>query len=495
MYPIRHACREPGSSSDFAIRPGIPNEATAPREESRPRWAKQLPVRRVAPGVLILAGPVVNNRSMRPNIPGQLRHCPLSILILLPILMLMPVPTAPPSLAALPPVEVTLFTSGVGEVVHRGEVSDSGTISLAVPADQMSDVLRSLTLIDLDGGTVEAVIYPTGETIATRLGRHPIDLSSASRMYQVLHQVRGATVEVTVTADAEGEPRSTVTGKLVGATENTLFLVLHEVLREIPQQQVEDVRFLDPAVQQAFQAASDALAAVALESDRRELAISYSGSGRRTLEIRYLQEMPRWHTTFRVVVDPAGERALLQGWAHLDNTSAVDWEDVVVTLVAAQPITYRYDLYQPQYVDRPPYSQAPESMVLRSAPSPARTEVYADRLTDSVAPALDAETLTTGMTFTIPGRTTVLRGRSTMIPIVNETLPADIVRHFDPARGGERPSVAFRFTNESDRIFPGGPVTVYEGRRYVGDGSIGNPQLVRFNSLKVAQQRAQLLLP
>jgi len=315
-------------------------------------------------------------------------------------------------------------------------------------------------------------------------------------MYQVLHQVRGTTVEVRVLESQEAylaphgdeetgataatrEPRSSVTGTLVGATEETLFLVHDEILREIPHWRIEEVRFLDPAVHRAFQAASNALAAVALESDQRELAIRYSGSGTRTLEIRYLQEMPRWHTTFRVVVDPASDRALLQGWAHLDNTSASDWEDVVVTLVAAQPITYRYDLYRPQYVERPPYSPdsgqaplrpmpAPESMMLRSAPSAVLADEYEERRAGSIAPTLEAETLTTGMTFTIPGHTTVLRGSSSMIPIVNESLPADIVRHFDPARSGERPSVAFRFTNESDRILPGGPVTVYEKNSWVG---------------------------
>ncbi|TVR71090.1 MAG: DUF4139 domain-containing protein [Spirochaetaceae bacterium] len=467
----------------------------------------------MVPGAMVLAliGSVAENTGM---ITSRVRTVPAAVLVSLVAFILTLGPGSAGSLAALPLEEVTLYTSGVGEFVHRGPVTGSGMLSISVPAASMSDVLRSVTVLDQDGGTVEALSFATGETVDTRLGRFAVDLTATHRLHHVLRQLRGATADVTVSVPYEMAPGAeadrtaetdrgaetdrdgagfsaisgsrtrVVSGVLVGAEENTLLIAREEGLREIPLWQVEDVNFTDPRAREEFRSALAALSGAALESDSRELVIRYAGSGRRTLEVRYLQEVPRWHTTYRAVIGSGASRALLQGWAHLDNTTSVDWDSVRLTLVSAQPVTYRFDLYEPRYVERPPFVQedaldptAPPA-VARTRTAPAPEALMMQRMEfdvtaeSSVRPGMVAEELMTGMTFSVPDRISVPRGRSTMVPLVNRPLSVSMTRYFDPRRDGRQPRAAFHLTNDGVVQLPAGPVTVYEGNRYVGDGAI-----------------------
>ena len=62
---------------------------------------------------------------------------------------------------------------------------------------------------------------------------------------------------------------------------------------------------------------------------------------------------PMWKPTYRVVLPEKGKgKALLQGWAVVDNTSGEDWRDVKLALTSGAPIAFRYDLHTPRDVDR-----------------------------------------------------------------------------------------------------------------------------------------------
>lgn len=432
---------------------------------------------------------------------------PLSVAFVAAIFLLSPVL----HLASLPLEEVTLYTSGVGEFVHRGSVNGSGTLSIMVPVGSMSDVMRSLTLIDHDGGSIEAVSFATGESPDQRLGRYTVNLTDTHRMHHVLRQLRGAAVDLTISVhhetayghdahdddarddDSHGhdarnldeEKRSAITGNrikvlsgtLVGAEENTILIAREEGIREVPHWQVEHVSFSDPHAQQEFRSALEELSRTALETGTRELEIAYSGTGTRRLEVRYLQETPRWHTTYRAVITPGSDQALLQGWAHVDNTTSGDWDGVRLTLVSAQPVTYQFDLYRPQYVNRPPFRQ--EDALDPTAPAPVavprmlmESAAFDRSMAESVESRMATDELITGMTFTAPDPVSLPRGRSTMVPLVNRPLSVSMTRYYDPRRDGQQPRAAFHLTNDSVVQLPAGPLTVFERNRYVGDGAI-----------------------
>jgi hypothetical protein len=60
---------------------------------------------------------------------------------------------------------VALFSSGVGYFEHFGNVAGDGTTSIRFKSDQINDVLKSLVLQDLDGGSVSVVRYPSQDSL------------------------------------------------------------------------------------------------------------------------------------------------------------------------------------------------------------------------------------------------------------------------------------------------------------------------------------------
>src|SRR5262249_9058728 len=54
-----------------------------------------------------------------------------------------------------------------------------------------------------------------------------------------------------------------------------------------------------------------------------------------------------------VLAKEKGDKPFLQGWAVVENQSDEDWKDVRMALMSGRPISFRMDLYQPLYVQRP----------------------------------------------------------------------------------------------------------------------------------------------
>ncbi|MCL4193944.1 MAG: hypothetical protein KJZ87_19555, partial [Thermoguttaceae bacterium] len=74
--------------------------------------------------------------------------------------------------------------------------------------------------------------------------------------------------------------------------------------------------------------------------------------GDREVRVGYIQEMPVWKTSYRLVLDEE-KQPLVQGWAIVENPTERDWSGVKLTLVSGRPISFTMDLYQPLYAPRP----------------------------------------------------------------------------------------------------------------------------------------------
>ncbi len=87
----------------------------------------------------------------------------------------------------------------------------------------------------------------------------------------------------------------------------------------------------------------------------RTLEIDVGGDAHRDLLLAWSTQTSAWRTSYRVVM-PEGRgagRALVQGWAIVDNTTAEDWRDVRLTLASDAPFTYSVDMRTPRTVARP----------------------------------------------------------------------------------------------------------------------------------------------
>lgn len=408
----------------------------------------------------------------------------------------------------LPVTAVNLFTTGVGYFQHDGVVEGNAQITLTVTTTDINDLLKSLVLQDFDGGTVEAVTYPSQDPLSRILGSFSLNVADNPSLAELINRARGARVAVEGAVSATGtvagvEYRSRVTD---GVTEReaVLNLLTGSGLRQISFDEMRAIRFTDPELQSELEAAL-AVIAENRQQDRKSVIIRFSGSGERRVRIGYVRAVPVWKTSYRLVLDDDGS-AQIQGWAIVENTGEVDWADVSLGLVSGQPISFVMDLYSPIYTSRPRVapnvarSVAPPEYERAVEPAPAPSTAFSraaemeesglafdDALSGSgFAPdreRLDldqgvsaAATLESGAVYRIAHPVSIPRRGAALIPIVSERIPAERISIFDSSVLADRPLAAVRLTNETDLLLPGGPATIFDGANYAGDARL--PELV-----------------
>src|SRR5213082_3206609 len=104
---------------------------------------------------------------------------------------------------AVPVKQVVLFSSGVGYFEHFGTVTGDGTTELRFKTQQINDILKSLVLQDVDGGKVAAVTYPSQDPIAKTLRSFQVDITNNPPLADLLNQLRGARVTVSLTSGSK----------------------------------------------------------------------------------------------------------------------------------------------------------------------------------------------------------------------------------------------------------------------------------------------------
>ena len=100
--------------------------------------------------------------------------------------------------------------------------------------------------------------------------------------------------------------------------------------------------------------------------------------------------------TGRVVAVGLGEQGRLLGWSVIENMSGQDWEEVELTLVSGNPVTFRQALYAAYYASRP---EVPVEVLGRVLPSPDTGAVAAARTEQPRARELPAPRRAVGRTL------------------------------------------------------------------------------------------------
>src|SRR5580700_11997031 len=72
--------------------------------------------------------------------------------------------------ARLPIKRVVLYKNGVGYFEHLGTVREKQDVAIAFTSGQLNDVLKSLTVLDLNGGRIAGVGYGSAAPIDRQLG-------------------------------------------------------------------------------------------------------------------------------------------------------------------------------------------------------------------------------------------------------------------------------------------------------------------------------------
>ena len=82
----------------------------------------------------------------------------------------------------LPIRRVVLYKHGVGYFERDGHVEGEQSLSLSFKQREVSDVLKSLTVLDLDGGTVSAVSYDSTTPIEQLLAEIALSIPDSGSL-------------------------------------------------------------------------------------------------------------------------------------------------------------------------------------------------------------------------------------------------------------------------------------------------------------------------
>ncbi|MCA9608542.1 MAG: DUF4139 domain-containing protein, partial [Myxococcales bacterium] len=246
------------------------------------------------------------------------------------------------------------------------------------------------------------------------------------------------------------------------------------------------------------------------------LRIGLAGDGARDLRISYVTELPGFRPTYRLVVQD-DDSVHVQGLAVVDNPTSETWSDVGLTLSTEVPLSFRFDVRTARVANRPAFG--PDGHLIRQALPSELTNVLrqnavganeinqaygraqagqpemsnrAGRLVGEDPSPVPAPT-NGGVSNALlafeerpsssEGAFAEMHGfdlgghESGLVPFVDTNTQGRMALLFKPAQGGplsaEHPYRAVLFRNPSDAPLVTGPVSIFAGDRFVGDGVTG----------------------
>ncbi len=418
-------------------------------------------------------------------------------------------------MTALPITRVVLYKHGVGYFEREGTVEGDAALSLTFKQAEVSDVLKSLTVLDLDGGRVASVSYDSTKPLEQLLAEVAISIPDENSLAGLLPQIKGARVVVQPRADL------TVEGVILGVDrirretdhgeEDVLSLSLltdDGGVRSFELHETASLRLLDPAVRRDLDYYLRTVLS-AKKKDARTFTFFAQGEGGRRVRMSYVLEAPVWKATYRIIMGEEGQPPLIQGWAVVDNTQDEDWENVRLSLVAGLPVSFIHDLYTPRYIRRPvvavkettgvlppeveagmamdamPLEAAPPGAAAYSAPEAAvarrsgkllagggRSGYAQDKLVSSTPAQVRERKLGDLFEYEIEHPVAIRRNQSALVPIVLRSFEGRPVLLYNKQTRAENPMRCVEFKNTTGLTLEGGPVTVLEGGSYVGEAML-----------------------
>ncbi|TWT42292.1 hypothetical protein RAS1_34220 [Phycisphaerae bacterium RAS1] len=442
-----------------------------------------------------------------------------------------------PSLAAaqaktdLDVTRVALFSSGVGYFQADAKIDGDSSAELKFRTDQINDILKSLVVQDLDGGTIGVVSYASRDPIDKTLRSFGVDITGKPTLPQLLDQLRGEPIEVGGPRALKGVIVGVEKRQVSGGTDKVIEIDVLNLLTDagIEQVEVRTVQGLKFASEKIAGELKKALATLTLahDADKKSVVLNFNGKGQRRIMAAYLLETPIWKTSYRLVLS-ADKKPFLQGWATVENATEEDWNNVHLSLVSGRPISFRMDLYTPLYVPRPleqlelyaslrppEYDAGDEQFLGRSevaAKAPAAAPMARTAVRELMAKSLDRKAGAGGVAgradlaeqadaagemslgvpldmsgvdsvanaekagelfeYSIKSPVSIPRQHSAMLPIVNDSVEGEKLSIYNPATHPKHPLNGLELVNKTGLHLMQGPITLFDGNTYAGDAKL-----------------------
>ena len=414
------------------------------------------------------------------------------------------------SAAELPVSRVVLYKNGLALFERSGAVKPGEPVRLEFKKSEMDDVLKTLVLTS-SAGAVTHLRYELDEPLDRRLADIGLSIPNGVNLATLLDQMRGARIVLgTTSGPVEGV---VVSGRIAQMAQQAqklelTFLTTGGELRIIDLDGVSSVKLADDRLQKRL---TEALGAYqqAQSQERKSLWVETSGAAGNLLA-RYLVPAPMWKSAYRLAFTDKDD-ATIEGWAIVENKSDSDWNNVQLTVVSGQPISFISRHYEPKYIQRQDLEPAEnvaqfknlernaapqaapghyiakaklgmgqqQNMLQMNAPMPAGTPAgvaggmlgsvnESVEVSSSVEPDTEAQEVGELFEYHFSHPASVKAGESLLLPFVQQKITARQVYIWDSGEG-VHPQRAAKLTNSTGKTLDGGPVTVYTPEGYTGE--------------------------
>jgi len=417
----------------------------------------------------------------------------------------------------LPITRIVLYKHGVGYFEREGKVDGEATVALTFKQGEVSDVLKSLTVLDLDGGHIASVSYDSTKPLEQLLAEVSLSIPDEDSLIRLLPQIKGARVAL---HSGVAEPMEGCILGMDTAERQTADGIVRIPLLSIVSDQGEvrsfdlhalgSVQILDATLKRDLDFYLKTQLS-AKKKDARTFTFFAQGQGSRTIRLSYTLEAPVWKATYRIILGEESKPPLIQGWAVVDNTQDEDWENVQLSLIAGLPVSFTHDLYTPRYIRRPEvkvqettgvlppmveqgmetemletvlsarefddgatYGRAPAAMRKAYAGGgPVTSALMSPAAMKSSTPAQVRERKIGDLfEYEIEHPVTIKRNQSALVPIVLRDFAGRPVLLYNKITRAENPMRCVEFKNTTGLTLEGGPVTVLEAGNYVGEAML-----------------------
>jgi hypothetical protein len=414
-------------------------------------------------------------------------------------------------MTALAITRVVLYKHGVGYFEREGAVEGDAALSLSFKQAEVSDVLKSLTVLDRDGGHIASVSYDSTKPLEELLAEVALSIPDQDSLVGLLPQIKGARVAVEPPGGGRTE------GALLGvdhvaqergeAVVRTVLVSLvtdEGAIRSFELHGLERLEVLDAALRRDLEYYLRTVLS-AKKKDTKTFTFFAKGQGKRTISINYTVAAPVWKATYRIILGEEKSPPLIQGWAVVDNTQDEDWEGVQLSLVAGLPVSFQHDLYTPRYIRRPVVAVqettgvlpptveegmtfaempdvAPAGAFGKAVPAAAYLEaaprgraagaIHRAMLATSTPAQVRERKLGDLFEYQIEHPVSIRRNQSALVPIVLRSFEGRPVLLYNKDNRPENPMRCVEFKNTTGLTLEGGPVTVLEGGSYVGEAML-----------------------
>ncbi len=430
--------------------------------------------------------------------------------------------------------KVIIHKTGISFFIDEGLMKGNGTFELEFKIDEMNDVLKSLFVLDTsENGYVSSISYDAALDTSQLLKGIMLNVPDHDSFSSLITQIKGADVVITIGSS------NTTSGTIMGIefieklsenikiTEKILIILKADgIITKIPFSEITSFEILNDDLKKDLKFFLDTVIA-GKKKDSKKITINCEAGGEegdRTILVSYIRESPVWKTSYRLIMSKQqalDKKCLLSGWALIENTTNVDWEDIEISLVAGMPVSFIYDFYRPIYIQRH-IIQPPK--VLSARPTDIEEGLEMDKFEDykmkeaeampklskkmarprggmpPPAPGMGAVASTVGFAadmddatlldkvksqtaaqtkdlgelfeYNISNPVSIKRKHSALVPILTEEINAKKILLYNKLEFDKNPNACLEITNNSGLTLERGPATIIYDNNLAGEAII-----------------------